>query len=115
MRSGLLLFLHAMKSSLLCLQNVKIPKVIQFLFLFIYLFIYLCIYLFIYLFIYLLLTVYFWLMYVEVRLYSCTFVALLLLALGVFWSTVWYVFGALHTIFWPLPHVRTEKNMLSAH
>jgi len=32
MKSELLLFLHAMKSSRLCLQDVRIPKAIQFLF-----------------------------------------------------------------------------------
>jgi hypothetical protein len=48
-------------------------------------------------------------MYVEVRLYSCTLVALLLLAMGVFWSTA-YVFGSLHTIFWLVSDVRTQKT-----
>jgi hypothetical protein len=48
-------------------------------------------------------------MYVEVRLYSCTLVALLLLAMDVFWGTA-YVFGDVHTIFWLLPHVRTERT-----
>ena len=60
-------------------------------------------------FFFLVLTAHFWPMYVEVKLYSCTFVALLLLAIDVFWSTD-YVFGALHTVFWLLLYVRTEQT-----
>ena len=63
---------------------------------------------------FLVLTVYFWLIHVEVRLYSSTSVALLFLAMGVFWSTAYDFWCSTHYFL----AITTRPNgtyMLAAH